>query len=366
VIINNYNYGRFLRECIDSALDQTYPHTEVIVVDDGSTDNSREIIGNYGCLVTPVLKQNGGQASSFNAGIGACRGDVICFLDSDDVLAPTAMEKAVDILCEGIVKVHWPLWEVDTRGRKTGNLIPREALSAGDLREVVRRAGPWSWITPPTSGNAWARWFVERIFPMPEAEYRICADTYLVALAPLFGPIRSVSLPQGSYRIHGESNFRGRSFDEKLREGVRVYDQQCRAITNQFRDMGVSTEAEAWKRSSWLHWLHAATEQIAEVVPSGDLVILVDEEQWGTDGMVGGRRRVPFLERDGQYWGPPPDDATAIGELERLRGAGARFIAFAWPAFWWLDHYAGMREHLRSTYRCVLENDRLVVFDLRR
>jgi glycosyltransferase involved in cell wall biosynthesis len=65
VIINNYNYGRFLGEAIDSVLNQTYQRTETIVVDDGSTDNSREIIAGYGDRIIPVLKANGGQNSGF-------------------------------------------------------------------------------------------------------------------------------------------------------------------------------------------------------------------------------------------------------------------------------------------------------------
>jgi hypothetical protein len=73
---------------------------------------------------------------------------------------------------------------------------------------------------------------------------------------------------------------------------------------------------------------------------------------------------VPFLERDGVYWGPPAGDLEAIAELERLRQAGADFVAIAWPAFWWLDHYAGLREHLAARYACVARTDRVVVFDL--
>src|SRR5215213_900396 len=88
VIIDNYNYGRFLREAIDSALGQTYPRVEVIVVDDGSTDDSRAVIAAYGDRVVPVLKENGGQASAFNAGFAASRGELICFLDADDTFMP--------------------------------------------------------------------------------------------------------------------------------------------------------------------------------------------------------------------------------------------------------------------------------------
>ncbi len=64
--------------------------------------------------------------------------------------------------------------------------------------------------------------------------------------------------------------------------------------------------------------------------------------------MAGDRRFLPFLEKQGAYWGSPPDDTTAIVELERMRQGEARFIAFAWPAFWWLDHYGKFQEYLRS------------------
>jgi hypothetical protein len=65
------------------------------------------------------------------------------------------------------------------------------------------------------------------------------------------------------------------------------------------------------------------------------------------------------------YWGNPPDDETAIQEVERLRQSGFSFIVFGWPAFWWCDYYFRFYSYLREKYRCVLENDRLVVFGLR-
>src|SRR6516165_1862808 len=88
IIINNYNYGRFLAAAIESALNQTYVNTEIVVVDDGSTDDSRQVIVGYGDRVRPVLKANGGQASAFNAGFAASTGDVICMLDADDLFYP--------------------------------------------------------------------------------------------------------------------------------------------------------------------------------------------------------------------------------------------------------------------------------------
>jgi hypothetical protein len=100
------------------------------------------------------------------------------------------------------------------------------------------------------------------------------------------------------------------------------------------------------------------------VVPRESRFILIDGEGLRAE-IDTGRHVIPFLERDGRYWGPPPEDSTAIRELKRLRQSGAQFLIVAWPAFWWLDHYAGLHAHLRAQYRHVLETERVVIFDLR-
>jgi hypothetical protein len=115
----------------------------------------------------------------------------------------------------------------------------------------------------------------------------------------------------------------------------------------------------------WKQQLQSATEEIASLIPAQDKFILVGEAEWSNGEVDLRRHYIPFLERDGQYWGPPGDDATAINELERLRNAGSRFIVFRSPVFWWLGYYSGFHSYLRSHFRCILENDRLVAFDLR-
>ena len=84
IVVNNYNYASYLAQAIESALGQTYPHTEVVVVDDGSTDGSWEIVASYGDRVRALRKVNGGQASAFNAGFEMSRGEIVWFVDSDD------------------------------------------------------------------------------------------------------------------------------------------------------------------------------------------------------------------------------------------------------------------------------------------
>jgi SAM-dependent methyltransferase len=115
----------------------------------------------------------------------------------------------------------------------------------------------------------------------------------------------------------------------------------------------------------WSERVGAALTDLRICIPARASFVLVDDAQWESGQPLGGRRAIPFLEREGQYWGPPPDDETAIRELERLRTEGASHIVFAWPAFWWLDYYRGFRQYLEVTYPRVLVNDRLVAFALR-
>ena len=371
IIVNNYNYGRFLKDAIDSALGQTYLNSEVIVVDDGSTDHSREIIAEYGHRVIPVLKENGGQASAFNAGFKKSRGEVIVFLDADDMLLPKAVERALSYFCDPeVVKVHWPLWDVNEQGERTGAVRPIHVLPDGDLREAVIRDGPEVCLSPPTSGNAWARWFLERVFPVPEDVYGICADVYLMRLAPFFGPLKALPDPLSLRRVHGENHFLGISFGDRIKWHARLSENYYAVAREYCEEIGIQVDTEAWKNNAWEHhlrWWHSlalAVEELEVLIPPGETFVLVDQATLGA-GVSRKLRPVPFPEHNGQYWGLPANDEVAIQELQRLRGTGASFVVFLWPAFWWLDYYTGLHQHLRSKFRCVLENERLVAFDLR-
>jgi glycosyltransferase involved in cell wall biosynthesis len=369
IVITSYNYGRFLGEAIDSALGQSYPRTEVVVVDDGSTDDSREIIAGYAGRVRAILKENGGQASALNAGLAASRGDLLFFVDSDDALLPTAVERGVRVCSRGeVVKVHWPLWVIDAQGRRTGEVLPDLPLPEGALREAVLRAGADGYTWPPTTGNCWSRAFLERVAPLPEEEYRTCPDYYLAALAPLYGLVGSVSEPQGLYRIHGANHGWRTPVEERLKVLCARTDHCLDTLGHHCLDLGLPFDRELCNEGSWFHWLrglYRASQELAQFIAPEDTFILVDQGQWETrEFALPGLRRIPFPERDGQYWGAPADDETALREFERLRQFGARFMVFGWPAFWWLDYYAGFHRYLRARFRCLLENERLVLFDL--
>lgn len=204
ILINNYNYGRYLNDAIDSALNQTYPNTEIIVVDDGSTDESRKVISSYGQQIIPLLKENGGQASAFNAGFVMTRGEIIIFLDSDDYLFPNAVEQVVAVWKPGIAKVQYRLQRVDAQKNPIG-FYPAINLpmDSGDVLPILLTQGRYT--TPVTSGNSFSREVLNQIFPVPETEFRICADAYLVSLVPFYGEVISIEQPLAAYRIHGNN-----------------------------------------------------------------------------------------------------------------------------------------------------------------
>src|SRR5258707_2614552 len=138
VAINNFNYPAYLRPCIGSVLAQTYRPIEVVVVDDGSTDGSRAVIEGYGDRIRPLFKSNGGQASAINAGFAMTGGDVVLFLDADDLLYADTVERLVDIWQPRVAKAQFPLRLVDESGRDLMNHVPPTAHQ-GNVTAIVNR-----------------------------------------------------------------------------------------------------------------------------------------------------------------------------------------------------------------------------------
>jgi glycosyltransferase involved in cell wall biosynthesis len=215
-LINNYNYRQYVGEAVDSALAQTVPFDEIIVVDDGSTDGSLPWLQHrFGDCPTVRLfgQDNQGQLASFQEGFRRSGGDLLCFLDADDLYQPDYLgrvraiyerEPAIDFVSAGFQ------WYGET-GRKP----PRAGQNADLGYSVVATWAVRAWVGAPTSCLSMRRWVLEKLLPLPGCEdWRTRADDCLIFGASLAGARKfRLAEPLVKYRIHGGNAFAGRAAD---------------------------------------------------------------------------------------------------------------------------------------------------------
>jgi glycosyltransferase involved in cell wall biosynthesis len=219
VLIANYNYGRYLGECVRSVLRQTYGNFEVIVCDDGSTDSSREIMMEFTTAdsrVKLIAKSNGGQASAMNSAFAMSRGNIICLLDSDDTFTPEKIERIVDAFRlrpqTGLI-VH-PMVVIDDDGVEIQQLPFIGTFEQGWLAaRIMRRGGRWRFM--PSSCVAFRRELERFCMPIPEPTFRTCADSFIFTLLPLVTHVGYVEDVLCRYRIHGSNVVGTRTIDSK-------------------------------------------------------------------------------------------------------------------------------------------------------
>ncbi len=196
VVITNYNYGRFLGEAIDSVLAQTHPDVECVVVDDGSTDHSREVIAARPGVVA-IFKENGGQAKALRTGMEAARGEVVVSLDADDWLLPEACARIAQAWRPGVVCLNYRL----SINGDPAHVWPGEAFL--DEGHAAFLAANGYYPSAPMSGNAFDRDYVKAVLARAEGLDGDGVDAYLLYSAPVFGDIAHVDEILGVYRTHG-------------------------------------------------------------------------------------------------------------------------------------------------------------------
>jgi glycosyltransferase involved in cell wall biosynthesis len=207
IVIVNHNYARFLRQAIDSALAQTYGNTEVVVIDDGSSDHSPEVIKSFGGAIIPVFKECAGQSSCYSHGLAVSSGDLLLYLDADDFLHPDCLSEVVGNWSKGCVKAHFYLHVVDETGAQMQAIVPTGRLGRGtDPLKMMRLFG--AYCSPPASGNIYSRDFLAKILPMEnESElWHGGADSVTILAAPYFGTIAAIPKTLGYYRRHANAS----------------------------------------------------------------------------------------------------------------------------------------------------------------
>lgn len=181
VIIPNYNYATFLASAIDSLLNQTDPIDEIIVVDDGSTDNSRDIIEKYDDKIISIFQKNQGQARAISEGFLRSTGDIIFILDSDDLFASNKNEIIKNIYKDNpdISWVFHDLYQQD----KLNTTYPAQTFNKNQISKINEldniKEGRLKYDAPATSGLSFKRSFITKIFPLPTADSIYISDHYI-------------------------------------------------------------------------------------------------------------------------------------------------------------------------------------------
>ncbi|MBY5766558.1 glycosyltransferase [Rhizobium leguminosarum] len=207
VLINNYNYGRFVARAIDSALSQQASNVEIIVVDDGSSDESRSVLEVYDNRVKLLFQENQGQAAAMNAAVKSSSGDILCFLDADDWWAPGKLAATAAAFHSNprASLVYHRLQPTQTDGSPAFKPIPR-TLCSGNLSPLLARSAGW-WPFPMTSAIAVRRSAWDAAGDIPE-QFRMSADAWLTGIHPFLGSVVALSDPLGFYRIHNNNWYR--------------------------------------------------------------------------------------------------------------------------------------------------------------
>jgi hypothetical protein len=208
ILINNWNYADYLPVALDSALAQVHPDVEIVVVDDGSTDDSPAVLDRYaqqhGHRLTLLRQENAGQPAAGLTGLEHSTGEIVMFLDADDYLMPDAASRVATVWRPDCAKVQFRLSLVGPDGVRFGVDPPENvAMPQGDLIPLLRATGRYE--SPVTSGNAYPRVLLEQLFPIPPAFHNI--DGYLNTVVPLFGPVISLDEELGAYRQHGRNRW---------------------------------------------------------------------------------------------------------------------------------------------------------------
>ena len=214
VLINNYNYGRFLEETINSVLNQTYDNIEIILYDDGSTDNSNEVFHLFKDKIKIISQPNfkkhpsQNQAHAIEEAFKISTGEIMFLLDSDDLFHKDKVARVVEEFSkdENIICVQHPFKLINEKSELL-NKSKRPTLSGVSLPETIYFTGRLDFFFTQTSGLAFRRSFMSHVLPFETDSFlKLWPDLRLTRNAVFFGKIIMLNEYLGFYRLHGKND----------------------------------------------------------------------------------------------------------------------------------------------------------------
>ncbi|HLI51277.1 MAG TPA: glycosyltransferase, partial [Thermomicrobiaceae bacterium] len=244
IIMPNYNYADFIGLAIESALSQTYDNLELLVVDDCSTDNSRDVIAGYARRDSRLRaiwhESNQGHQTVLGTGFAASRGEIICLLDSDDVFMPDKVESVVRRFQElpnaGFL-VHRAM-VVDSDGRPVQVVPLIGRLQEGWLASYLMDHGG-GWRDMATSALSFRREVGQLALPIPPTGLRASGDCYCFTIMPMLTEVAAIDRPLNLWRIHGGNGYGTFELTLALIEGdLRYTEGNWKAVNQRLVELG--------------------------------------------------------------------------------------------------------------------------------
>lgn len=414
-----YNGENYLDAALQSILSQTFGEFELIISDNRSTDSTEAICRSWAARDQRIRyfrnEKNIGAAPNFNRVFELSDAQYFKWIAHDDLHEPGFLEACMQVLDRdpSTVLVYSRAMTIDWEGKRLREwgCAPELGSSCAMVRFRASLRPPVDPLPLPIFGVVRAD--ILRKTPL-QAGYAGC-DRALLAELSLYGRFHEVAEPLFLQREHkhraGPMLARNPHQAKAFWMGVRsprpdwpswqnlsghlsavwraplgcrdrfgCYREVLRWVRRErrglFDDFMRSTECipglgpvlqrlyRKHRERAWQNDVRCLTRDIESLLPEDATFILVDEGNF--TGMDFSRRRpIPFLQREGRYWGPPANDDDAIRALEKMRQQGAGFMVVGWPAFWWLGYYTEWSQYIRSRFICVEENDRIIAFDLR-
>jgi glycosyltransferase involved in cell wall biosynthesis len=263
--INTHNYARYLPFAINSVLNQTYSNIEIIVVDDGSTDHTPEILTQYEGRLRAIRTENGGQGHAFNVGIPLANGELLMMLDADDMWLPQKVERMVEFAFEqpAAGMLYHRFQNIDRNSREVGAPEPFYLINGDYRTRYIRRGGGW-W-SPITSVLTVRTQLIRRALPIPTYAVREGADTIIADYCVLTSEVASLPDALTLRRLHGANLYaEGRAShyyrSKEIRESdVRRVEWRMLTIQQVMKRVGAKFEINV-NNNDWrminLYWLN--------------------------------------------------------------------------------------------------------------
>jgi glycosyltransferase involved in cell wall biosynthesis len=388
IAIPTYNRAKLLGISLTSALEQDYKDIDVLVLDNASTDDTEHVVRSFDDSRITYIKNasNIGLYRNWNRAVALNNNPYLCILQDDDVLLPgfiSASRNALEKYSSAAFSFTYAAG-ID----QDGNEVPIQnpsGVSGGKLNgcdylhrivagqdfdihvsAVMMTATALADIglfdnghsTHTIDFNLYFRFAANydiAFIPEKFVQIRRHPGAYGIISFPGCGPVAMIAerMDAAAYLLQS-----ARADDRTYRLWLAERLLHLGRLRSQY-----TSEQLPGMSLGWDEKLELTKNEIENMLPRKAKVILVDQGAMDP-GAFDRHTILPFLEKNGTYWGPPATDADAIKEFEKLKRHKADYLVFAWSAFWWFDYYKEWRDYLVDQFQCIFKNSRLIVFAL--